>query len=103
MTKAAARALVILKEHGPQRAREFAKLMWPDSPGWDRWASCSRHTIKGAHMWLKGGQYLSHLYQKGWVRQYWRDRNDPFKHANAYYITDAGNVALREHLRGLRT
>ena len=102
LTRPAARALVILKTHGPQRAREFAKKMWPDSPGWKRHNACSRHSIMGASMWLKGGQYLNYLGRKGWVRYEWARREDPSKRANTFFLTDAGNEAIKGHFKAIR-
>lgn len=34
LTAPQARGLELLREHGPLAPREFAQLMWPDSPAW---------------------------------------------------------------------
>lgn len=36
LTPAQARGFTILQEHQPLAPREFAKLMWPDSPAWGK-------------------------------------------------------------------
>lgn len=36
LTPAQQRGLEILREHGPLAPREFAMLMWPDSPAWQK-------------------------------------------------------------------
>ena len=62
------RALVILRDHGPLRPREFAELMWPDSEGWLRYAKCGPYgSHKGGGMYLAGGGFLGRLRVKGLV------------------------------------
>lgn len=60
------KALHIVKDNYDIRPREFAKKMWPDSPGWQR---SSRSGESGSHrgggMYLAGGAYLGKLYNAG--------------------------------------
>lgn len=62
------RALAIIGEAGSQgiRAREFARRMWPDSPGWQRPAKCGpKGSHRGGGMCLAGGGYLGKLAKAG--------------------------------------
>lgn len=68
MTDAQARALTILREHGPMMPREFAERMWPDSPGWERVHRCGYGATKGRMMAMSGGAYLGKLHKRGLVR-----------------------------------
>jgi hypothetical protein len=100
LTKPAARALYILKAYGPMTARTFARHMWPDSRGWDRLNFHRPNTmaragcvIVGASMWLKGGQYLSYLYGRGWTE---------LRHDKHHTISRLGSTILVSHLAALR-
>ncbi len=88
LTPAQRRALVILRDHGPIRPREFARLMWPDSGGWTRSAKCG---VKGAHrgggMYGAAGAYLGKLWHLRLSR-----RNGI--HAGEHQLTDLGRAAL---------
>lgn len=68
LTESQAKALNILKDHGPLSPRQFARLMWPDSPGWCRVSKCGPYgSTRGGGMNLAGGGYLGKLHRKGWV------------------------------------
>lgn len=58
LTKPQTRALRILCDHGPLRPGQFARRMWPDSPGWRRTRM----------MPMCGGAYLAKLGYRGWAR-----------------------------------
>ena len=68
------RALRILYEHGLLHPREFAKLMWPDSPGWRAMHRCGRGASPGTMMAMVGGGYLAKLKYRGWVKGIWHRR-----------------------------
>jgi len=62
------RALHILRQH-PEglMPREFARLMWPDSPAWDKLYRVGRGSTRGVGMQLAGGSLLATLSRKGLV------------------------------------
>jgi hypothetical protein len=90
LTDSQAKALRILAE-GPIRPREFAKVMWPDSPAWKRTAKCGPN---GAHygggMYTAAGGYLGRLYRDGLAHRSLHD-------AGSYIITRKGLDALAAH------
>lgn len=47
--------------------REFAQLMWPDSPGWQRSHRCGYGASRGAMMPKVGGGFLGRLYHRGLI------------------------------------
>lgn len=71
--KATIRALLILREDEKNptsermRPREFAQLMWPDSPGWNRMHRCGYGVSAGARMPVVGGQFLGKLRARGLI------------------------------------
>lgn len=66
LTPSRRRALEILRDHGPIRPREFARVMWPDSPGWNFPAkSGPRGTHRGGGMYLAAGGLLGKLRREG--------------------------------------
>ena len=65
----ARQALLIVKEAGIIRPREFAERMWPDSEGWQRMARCGPYGVtQGGGMPPAGGAYLGKLRARGLVR-----------------------------------
>jgi len=60
-------ALVVLhKAEKPLSPRAFAKLMWPDSPGWRRSARCGPNGVsRGGGMNLAAGGLLGKLAKQG--------------------------------------
>jgi len=89
------KALHILKEHGPIRPREFARLMWPDSEGWRRSTKCGPNgSTRGGGMCLAGGGYLGKLYHKGWSKEVY-SQYDPTR-SLGYSLTEEGWQALEE-------
>lgn len=75
------------------RPREFARAMWPDSPGWNRYV---RSGPNGAHlgggMYPAGGAFLGRLRNAGLTRRTQNGRYD-----TAHAITPAGREFLRAH------
>lgn len=85
------KALRILQHHGPLRPGEFAKLMWPDSEGWDRSWTCGQNANanqRGKGMYLAGGSFLAKLAKRGFV---WRR---PEGWGGGYIIEPAGSKLL---------
>ena len=75
LTEPQKRALRILYEHGPLHPWKFARLMWPDSPGWNRIHKCGNYGASpGAMMPMVGGGYLGKLKKRGWVVKTWQRR-----------------------------
>jgi len=94
LTEPQRRALLILQGQGEQgiRPREFAKAMWPDSPGWQRSVKCGPNgSHRGGGMYTTGGAYLARLVRAGWARKNYRDTYD-----TSVSITTAGEQALRD-------
>lgn len=60
------RAMDILANNPDITAGEFAELMWPDSPGWNRHVkSGTRSVAAGRGMCKAGGSYLGRLARRG--------------------------------------
>lgn len=91
------KALAIIDEHGPIKPREFARFMWPDSPGWQRASPCGpKGTTHGGGMWKAGGSYMWKLYRAGLVHQ---DRTilwDNSHYFRGWRLTNKGKAALQE-------
>lgn len=95
LTTAQRRALQVLRD-GPLRPREFARAMWPDSPGWQRSYNCGPNgSHRGGAMYRAGGAYLGKLRALGLVHTTNRHRWD-----TAYALTEAGVAALDLVYRG---
>lgn len=101
LTKAQRKALEILRDLPDTIGRhrtygaQFAHLMWPDSPGWEKWSHGHRNgTAKATGIKRAGGAYLARLEKQGWVRTEFNTA--PFSYTTYYSITDAGRKALEE-------
>lgn len=70
MTAITIRALQIIKAYGrPIYPRDFARLMWPDSEGWQHSTKCGpKGVTRAGGMNLAGGAYLGKLAQRGLVQ-----------------------------------
>lgn len=89
LTHSQRRALEIVQENPGIRPREFAKGMWPDSPGWKRSAKCGPNGAhRGGGMYTAGGAYLGKLEGLGLVC---RDLSSRY---GGRKITEAGRRAL---------
>lgn len=64
-------ALRLLAEHGPQHPRALAKLLWPDSPAWERRTrryGTNRNGALGGTMPMNAAKMLWRLEELGLVR-----------------------------------
>ncbi|MEL6612674.1 MAG: hypothetical protein AAFQ53_11315 [Bacteroidota bacterium] len=91
MTPARLKLLRFLRDQGPQRGREIAKAMWPDSPKWRVHYNCGP---KGSHvggaMYQAGGAFAGRVARAtGWVSYRGYERG--------WAITDEGYAALNAH------
>lgn len=92
-TPAVLKGLQIIADHPGIRPREFAKKMWPDSPGWKRH---SRSGPNGAHqgggMYLTGGAFMGRLNNAGLTVHTYAHRFD-----TGHELTDAGRKMLEDN------
>lgn len=69
LTDSRRRALLVVRDAPGIRPEEFARRMWPDNPGWDRFSNIGRGGSRaGVGMALAGGGYLGRLKKAGLVR-----------------------------------
>lgn len=87
LSKKTIRALSILLNAGEVTARQFAKMMWPASPGWKIVRQRGKRQTIGLGMWLAGGSYLNRLRYKGLVE--WS-----VNVVGGYRISEKGKAAL---------
>lgn len=71
------------------RPREFARLMWPDSPGWQRYAKAGYGAHRGGGMYRTGGAFLARLHHAGLTRHTYN-----YQYDTAHAITPAGREFL---------
>jgi len=95
ITPTVRRALAILDRHEPLLPNQFARLMWPDAPGWRRHTRCGRKGVTpGGGMVLAAGGYLGRLCQAGLVtRKSQLDGSDRMRYVG-YGLTRAGRASL---------
>jgi uncharacterized protein YjhX (UPF0386 family) len=67
-------------------AKQFARLMWPDSDGWTTLVGHGHGVARGGQMPSTAGSFLSRLVRKGWVTGIGGD--------HPYRLTAAGIAAL---------
>lgn len=94
-TPSVLRGLQIVADAGDQgiRPREFARAMWPDSPGWQRSSrSGPNGTHRGGGMYLTGGAFLGRLERAGLT---YHARN--YEYDTSHAITQAGLKFLEEN------
>lgn len=65
------RALQILKEKEVKTSRDFAELMWPDSPCWQKVYNIGHGATRGVGMWLAGGSLLGKLHHAGFISSFY--------------------------------
>lgn len=87
VTKPQKRALTILREHAPLWPGQFARFMWPDSPGWKK----THHMMP-----MCGGAYLAKLGYRGWVRPQWRYTVGRRPYFCGYVLTSKGRELVNE-------
>lgn len=68
LTPSQFRALKIIRDNRIEMPRQFARLMWPDSDGWDRYTKCGPYGVtRGGGMSIAGGGYLGKLCSGGLI------------------------------------
>jgi hypothetical protein len=55
---------VLLLSSRPMRAKQFARLFWPDSECWQNHTNCGRGVTRGGGMVIAAGGYLGKLKRK---------------------------------------
>jgi len=91
LTDSQYRALAILAQVDKITPGDFARKMWPDSPGWRRSYKCGPYGASmGIAMARTGGAYLGRLSRKGFVEMVSRGRGL----SHSWAITQAGREAL---------
>lgn len=84
------RALKILKENEVKTARQFARLMWPDSLCWQKMYNIGAHgATRGMGMWLAGGSFLGKLHHAGLISAFYGER---------VWLTPEGEERLKQEL-----
>lgn len=69
LTESLKKALLIIRDHSPSRPREFAYMMWKDSPKWKNKVKAGNNGVaKGGGMPLAAGGYLGKLRSKGLIK-----------------------------------
>lgn len=81
-----ARALLIVRDHGPIRAGEFAKMYFPDHPGWAKAIDAGYGNMRvGGGMAICAGGFLAKLVNKCLI-----EKEDGY-----FTITPDGRAAIR--------
>lgn len=94
--KATIRALQLLRDDEDiHRPTEFARMMWPDSEGWQRVGKIGHGSHRGVGMILAGGGFLGKLRAQGLIIIS-LDR-DYRSYSNNYYLTSEGRRILKEY------
>ena len=89
-TPSVLKALRVVADNPGIRPREFAKAMWPDSPGWERSArSGPNGSHQGGGMYPAGGAFLGRLALAGLTR-----RTHSHEYDTGHAITPAGQAML---------
>lgn len=87
------RALLLIRDNQIRMPGQFARLMWPNSPYWDKVYNVGHGATKGVGMWKAGGSLLGKLAQGGLIRRPWyNDRDD------SYALTDKGREFLSREM-----
>ena len=80
MTKTRERALELIRQHGEVSAAQFARLFWPNSPGWK---AARRHDrIAGAHgagLIMSAGAFLGRMEADGLLFRGFRERSGLYR------------------------
>ena len=87
-----AKALQVIRDHKVTAPSQFARLLWPDAPGWKRSSTVGRNSngsAKGTGMRLGGGGYLAKLRKRGLIYGY-QNIGIP------YYLSKEGKESLDE-------
>lgn len=85
------KAILIIGQRGSVRPRQFARLFWPDSEGWQRHAKAGPHGVsQGGGMSLAAGGYLGKLRRKGLLKPNVQLMLRPTEHGSIYTLSDKG-------------
>ncbi len=85
-----ARALLLIRNHGIDSPRQFARFMWPDSDGWKRRSRAGPKGVsRGGGMNLAAGGYLGKLERRKLISRSVTVRLP-------YRLTEEGSAALDE-------
>ena len=85
------KALEVIRDEQIHSPKQFARLRWADSDGWNRVHKCGNGASRGAMMPVAGGGLLGRLRAAGLIRAPWHDDYDSF-----YYLTDKGQQYLKD-------
>ena len=84
------KALRLIRDYTITMPREFAKMMWPDSEGWQRVINVGHGASAGAGMPYAAAGFIGRLDYKGLCRwSYDRDTD-----RRTLYLTDKGREEL---------
>ncbi len=98
LTAKQAKALRIVREHGPILPGWFAHFMWPDSSSWTRTSNCGHNGARtGVGVEQAGGAFLSRLAKKDLVRDEWDRGWQGRSIRKGYSLLAAGRRALKEY------
>lgn len=61
------KALEIIRDNEIETPRDFAHLMWVDSPCWSRVYNTGYGATRGKGMWLTAGSFLAKLRNRGLI------------------------------------
>ena len=87
------KALQIVAQHAPIHPKQFAEVMWPDSPCWRHSCRVGHGASRGAGMSLAAGGYLGKLARKGWIIMRYQFLGKEYRRLG-YDLTDDGKKAL---------
>ncbi|KKN65485.1 hypothetical protein LCGC14_0480890 [marine sediment metagenome] len=87
MTDKTTKALQIIRDNHLYGPAAFARLMWPDSEGWQRVHNCGRGASRGVMMAYAAGGYLGKLRARGLIIIWYSPRG--------IHLTDKGKALLR--------
>ena len=68
------KALIVIRENQIERPKQFARLLWPDSEGWQRVHKVGHGASRGAMMSFAAGGLLGKLRCQGYIVGGYPDR-----------------------------
>ena len=96
LTERQKKALVIIRDRGPIRPREFAMFMWPESDRWNNLVNCGKNGVhRGGGMYRAAGGYLGKLTKKKFIVEKIVWTNGDWT-SHGFYLTDYGKKVLDE-------
>lgn len=79
------RALEVIRDHNITMPSQFARLLWPNAPGWKVAVRTGRGSSRGRQMKSAGGVYLARLVKRDLIMETGR----------GYMLTKAGREVLQ--------